>query len=91
MVCECGQPLRDGMGFCSPCRESLRLPPVPKPIKRRWSEKERVGFRERVALLEDLQRRIAALPDPVIGDPFVGVNGQDLAVGMRHTGAGGTR
>jgi hypothetical protein len=88
MVCGCGEPLRDGMGFCSPCRESLGLAPVPKPVKRRWSEKERTAFRERQAGAEALQRRIAALPDPVIGDPFLGANGQDLAIGMRHTGAG---
>ena len=91
MVCGCGEPLKDGVGFCSPCRESLGLPPVPKPVKRRWSEKERTAFRARAVLVEALTRRIAALPDPVIGHPFVGVNGQDLGVSMRHTGAGGVR
>lgn len=92
MVCGCGEPLKDGMGFCSPCRASLGLPPVPKPIRSRvWTEKERMTFRHRQAREEDLQRRIAALPDPVIEDPFIGVNGQDLGVGMRHAGAGGIR
>jgi hypothetical protein len=40
---------------------------------------------------EALQARILALPDPPETDPpetdpFVGVYGQDLSVGMRHTG-----
>jgi hypothetical protein len=90
MVCGCGEPLKDGMGFCGPCRESLGLPPVPKPVKRSWSEKERVGFAERQARDEDLRRRIDALPEPAIDDPFVGIGGAPLG-SMRHTGAGGVR
>lgn len=79
-------------GFCNPCRESLGLPPLPAPIRSHvWTEKERMEFREREARDEDLRLRIEALPEPEIDDPFIGVNGQDLGVGMRHTGAGGLR
>lgn len=82
----------DQGGFCRPCRESLGLPPLPAPSRSHiWTEKERTAFAERQARDEDLRRRIEALPDPEIEDPFVGVNGQDLGVGMRHTGAGGLR
>ena len=35
---------------------------------------------------EALQARILARPDPPETDPFVGVYGQDLSVGMRNTG-----
>jgi hypothetical protein len=84
--CACGAPLKDGSGFCAPCRESLALPPVPQPVKRRWSEKERMAFRQREALVEDLRRRIAALPDRPDVDPFAG-----LERPMCHTGAGGLR
>lgn len=94
MLCRagCGAPVADGAGFCGPCRESLGLGPLPKPIRSHvWSEEERAGFRAKRERDEELRRRIAALPEPEVGDPFVGVNGQDLGVGMRNTGAGGIR
>lgn len=86
MACACGAPLKDGCGFCDPCRESLGLPPVPAPIRRSWSAKERMAFRERAALIEGLCRRIAALPDRPDVNPFAG-----LEKPMCHTGAGGIR
>lgn len=92
MLCRagCGAPVVDA-GFCGPCRVSLGLGPLPAPVRKAWSAKEREGFREREARGAELQARIAALPEPEDGDPFVGANGQDLGVGMRNTGAGGIR
>lgn len=87
MLCACGAPLEDGSGFCRPCRESLGLAPLPKPVVSHvWTEDERRAFRERAAKAYDLQRRIAALPDPVVDDPFVGVNGGPLSLGMANGG-----
>lgn len=91
MLCACGEPLRDGEGFCSPCRESLGLPAVPERIKRGWTEAEREAYRARNLRATQFAERVAALPEPEIDDPFLGVYGQDLGVGMRHTGAGGVR
>lgn len=74
------------MGFCSPCRGSLGLPPVPKPIRSRvWTEKERMTV---PAPPGEGPRTCCPAGSE---DPFIGVNGQDLDVGMRHTGAGGIR
>lgn len=92
MLCACGEPLRDGEGFCSPCRESLGLPPVPEPIKSHvWTEAEREAYRARNLKATQFAERVVALPEPEVDDPFVGIGGRDLSVGMRHTGAGGLR
>ena len=71
--------------FCTACRESLGLPPLPEPVKRHWSEKERQGFRDRAQRAQELQERIAALPEPDIDDPFVGPHG-DLSIGLANGG-----
>jgi len=74
-------------GFCGPCRESLGLPPLPAAIRSHvWTEEERMAFRERKARDEDLRRRIEALPEPEVDDPFIGVNGGPLSLGMANGG-----
>jgi hypothetical protein len=74
-------------GFCNPCRESLGLPPLPEPIRSHiWTDEERQDFREREARAEDLQRRIEALPEPEIDDPFIGVHGGPLSLGLANGG-----
>ena len=59
------------------CGKSYRRPSSTKPVRCVACQN---------ADGEALQARILALPDPPETDPFVGVYGQDLSVGMRHTG-----
>lgn len=76
--------------FCGPCRASLGLAPLPEPVKARiWTEAEIKGFREREARRQDLAWKIALLPDRPFNeddDPFIGVEGGDLSIGLANGG-----
>jgi hypothetical protein len=60
---------------------------LPAPIRSHvWTDEDRAGFAERQARDGDLQRRIEALPDPEIDDPFVGIHGGPLSLGLANGG-----